>query len=167
VLHSAPGSTAFGRSPSLSFDNRWPTAQRRVLNLRFPAALEISCFNIGRETNLKVAVRNFPSYLWTYHSTLTAALCATDGKRGVHHGTQSPAFIEKRIPPLKWPAAGSIATGKAVFYGLKHYSLGRLCRSDLDGRDGSDLQDANGQGAGGTLQITNNVPGLRLNHSPV
>lgn len=78
-----------------------------------------------------------------------------------------PAFLEKRIPPLKWPGAGPIAIGKALFYGLEHYSFGRLCRFDLDGRVGSDLQDANGQGAGGTLQITNNVPSLRLNHGPV
>jgi hypothetical protein len=68
--------------------------------------------------------------------------------------------------PLKWRATVSTTIGKVVLYGSEYGLSQRFCRLDFNGRDVQALQNANGWGKSGKLQITNNVSGMPRHYSP-
>lgn len=78
----------------------------------------------------------------------------------------NPAFSRKRIRSLKWPGRTLDHSGK-VFCGCKHNLSQRFRHTHFDVRVASALPHTNHPDTDRKLQIANNVPGVRFDHSQI
>ena len=86
------------------------------------------------------------------------------GKALGQHELNAAFFLISFRP--RRPGADPITVERCI-HEHKYHLLYRFCRPDLDGRAVPDLPDANAANAGGQLQITDHVPGLRRHHGAI